>query len=88
MPHWPIDVSNQQNARPDQPAESHAKAVERRELDELAVNPIAVPVGERVGDQQVQCGHQHETHSDQSAQLNLGFQDRPVNEPKAFLLEP
>jgi hypothetical protein len=47
-----------------------------------------MPVGEPVGDQQVQCGHEHETHSDQPAQFNLGYEDRPKKDSKAFLLEP
>ena len=88
MPHCADHVSNQQNASPDEPAESLAEAVERRKLDDLTVDPIAMPVGEPAGNQQVQCGHDHETHSDQPAQLNLGYQDRPKDDPKAFLLEP
>src|SRR5208337_5099412 len=53
--HAPLSdyVSNQQNAKPDEPAESYAEAVQRRKLDDLTVDPIAVPVGESMGDQQV-----------------------------------
>ena len=72
--HAPLadQVSNQQDASPDEPLDSYAEAVERRKLDDSTVNPKAVPAGEPAGNQEVQCSHRHEPHSDQSAQSNLG----------------
>src|SRR5208337_1411448 len=63
MGHAPLadHVSNQQNASPDEPAESLAEVVERRKLDDLTADPIAMPAGEPKGNEQVQCGHDDET---------------------------
>src|SRR5208283_1606059 len=65
-----------------------AETFERREIDVLIVNPVALPVRERVDDEQIQAGDKHEAHAGDSAQVNLGFQNGEIDQAVAFLLEP
>ena len=90
MPHAPLadHVSAKEHATPDQPAEERTEPLERLELNLLGVNPSALAMRQRVGDQQIQSRDCHEAQAGDSAEVDLGFQDGHIDLAVALLIEP
>ena len=90
MAHAPLahHVTHKQHAPPDQPAEKRAEALQGREFNVLAVNPIPVPMRQGVGDEEIQAGNDNEAHARDSTQVDLGFQNGQIDQAVTFLVEP
>src|SRR5258708_4865149 len=82
------DVADQKDARPDEPAEKRAKPIKNRELDNLTVNTEALPASNGMRKQKIQTDHKHESHAGKTAERDLCFEDRPINDTEALLAEP
>ena len=79
---------HQHHRQSDQPLEQVGEALKQRKLDQLAVHPVSMPARQAPRDQHVSAHHQQHSKRGQRAEIDASFEQRPVNDPEAFLAEP